>query len=197
MDSERVLAYPLREAMGGPENQLYLSPAYINLLSYLFPAHPDAFFERVLFLLGSPVLAEREAGARLLRNTMHTTFGFEASEFTEQRRQRLPSVREELKRLTAAHDEVKVRHLLLGREGVHLKGGIGSAWLPALAQAIHKNPDNEAVVANALLLSERITTGNPFMLRHDASHGILELLSLPAAERDRDVTALLKDFRAK
>jgi hypothetical protein len=187
---DRALARYLKDLDAGRSlsasrlsNRKHLDYRYTGNLSRLFPAHAPAFFERVLGLLESPHLPEREAGVEALERALHWDCGFRAEDFAAARAERLTQIRPLLKRL-ASLSQPEIWAAVLRELGVKLEGKPGPRWVPALTKAaLSADP---AVAANALLLLEEVT---------DAP-GCYEFARLPGAERERVLLARLRDEQA-
>jgi hypothetical protein len=154
--------------------------AYRDALHELFPESREDYFHRVLLLLESRSLAERELGVEVLRRSLHWDFGFDYQAFAGQRAAKLNQLRPILRKLSTL-TEVEMRAEVLRLRGVTLDGPCGKNWLSALRRAaVDLEP---AIAANALEMIEEIT----------GHYGCRHLASLPAEQRGAALTAFLQD----
>jgi hypothetical protein len=156
-----------------------LAPEYYASVLQLFPNHAGDFFKRVLALLESKSLREREAGEELLRQTLKRTFGYDSFAFSSQRAAQLARLRPKLKSL-AAMPEVQMRAFVLRDLGVTLPGPPSSEWIPVLRQAA--SGKDATIVENVLLVLEEIA----------AASGCHELHDWPPNERAQVLAAFFE-----
>ncbi|HVK01994.1 MAG TPA: hypothetical protein VM490_00825 [Armatimonadaceae bacterium] len=161
-------------------NEMQMNEEYSHLLARLFDAAPAPFFDRVLYLLESPLFAEREAGAGVLRRTIYTDLGFDHTAFAEEREARLAKIRPLLARLSKQPGGGHARLALLREWGVTPRSGARDTLGQWAELAGHPRED---VAANALLLMEE----------EAGVLGLTELRSRPADERARSVATFLRD----
>ncbi|MDQ2731897.1 MAG: hypothetical protein M3Y56_09580, partial [Armatimonadota bacterium] len=151
-----------------------------TMIDALFPAYPRPYFARVLPLLESPRLADREAGQSCLFRSLYGDFGFHPGDLPAQRAEELKSIRSLLTQLSTM-DEPTMRRSILQARGIPLSAPSSGVELEELARSAG-SLDGVAAFNALALLDLRLGT-----------HLEESLGGLPPLERGRAVAAFLQD----
>jgi hypothetical protein len=141
---------------------LYAYPARSLELHYLFPRYPKPFFDRVIRLLQSPRLIDRQRARAAMRTALHwegvnvirwdNDFDFGGT--IGHRRDRLMAqLLPALQRMAQMESEVEIRAEILRQIGLDLEGEAGPAWYPELVDAVGSLAP-EPLTYNAMRLAE-------------------------------------------
>ena len=127
---------------------------YGGQISVLLLRHPADCVPRILALLASPSLPDREVAEEALVANLHWDFGFHSADFAAQRASEMAVLRPRLMRYVSL-TEAQMRADVLRAQGIIVSGTPQLAWLPTLSRAaLRLDP---AVSGNAFDLIGTIT----------------------------------------